>query len=649
MSHLAAITLAGLAEGTGGHGGMAPGAVPVGVPAILWACLLLVSAFHWRREGALRERLIVLGCTLGLMGECHIFSPPLELAFSSAAILVIAAVFLQDLLHDLVLARRFLWGSLGVLALGTLVAFWGWGEAHLANPGATFDQTWCGWAFRLIAGLLILFPLVTLWRKTCGWMRDIGCAALALFCISEGLILPGMALGGVDEQVLTPLRQGCEITALVLLGYMYVRESAETRERLEAQLRQAQKMEAIGTLAGGVAHEFKNIIGVLLTYQYLLRHEIREEGPVPYYLQKMGLSLERAKSLAQQVLTFSRLSSTDREPVDLAHIAHEALQFLRASLPEAIEIDERIDETGTVVLADGTQMYQLLINLCSNAEHAMRGRAGRLDIHVEPAVIETAHDSVPVHLAPGDYVRLAVGDTGCGIPSDIQNRIFDPFFTTKVVGEGAGMGLAIVHGIVASHGGGLAVESEVGQGTTFSVYLPRCREAVPDRTEVEEAILVGQGCILLVDDDADMTSGLEMALSNQGYEVLAYTQPAAALAAFDREPRRFDLVITDQSMPGMTGAYLAQAVRKRRSDIPIILCTGFRDGPEASDVMQPEFDAVCRETRAGTGTLQNYPARVIETSRVGAPQDDGGRRAVLGRGVALACRAICTVPDGVQR
>ncbi|PON14401.1 hypothetical protein C2W62_29220 [Candidatus Entotheonella serta] len=287
------------------------------------------------------------------------------------------------------------------------------------------------------------------------------------------------------------------------------------------------------------------------------------------------------------------MSNTDREPIDLAHIAHEALQFFRASLPATIHIHERIINTGTVVRADSTQMYQLLLNLCSNAEHAMRGRAGQLEIRVEPAVIHPSPDSVSTPLPPGDYVRLTVSDTGYGIPHDIQKRIFDPFFTTKVVGEGAGMGLAIVHGIVMSHGGAITVESEVGQGTTFHVYLPRCWASIPERMDVEDAIPAGHGCILLVEDESEIASALQIALSNQGYEVVVHTKPVQAVEAFDLEPQRFDLVITDQTMPGMTGEQLAQAIRKHRYDIPIILCTAVNHMGEAEPPLPPAIDTIC--------------------------------------------------------
>ena len=354
------------------------------------------------------------------------------------------------------------------------------------------------------------------------------------------------------------------------------KRAEEERQHLEAQLHQVQKMEALGALAGGIAHEFNNMLAVILGYAQLATTEICATSPVSQYLQAVETAGNRAKALVQQILAFSHPSEHRREPIPLAPVIQDALKFLRASLPTTINIRQRIaPETGTV-LADATQIHQVLMNLCTNAEYAMRDTGGILEVSADNIEVKDACAAFHPDLQPGVHVRVTVRDTGVGIPASVMERIFDPFFTTKGVGEGTGMGLAIVHGIVTSHDGVIAVESTPREGTTFTIYLPRLTDATPDTFRGSEPVMLqGTGRILLVDDEEVLARLGQGLLESLGYDVVIHTNSLAALETFQAKPDRFDLVITDQTMPAMTGATLVEELRRIRFDIPIILCTGF--------------------------------------------------------------------------
>ena len=372
------------------------------------------------------------------------------------------------------------------------------------------------------------------------------------------------------------------------------RKQAECeRRRLEAQLHQGQKMEAIGTLAGGIAHDFNNILSAILGFAELILDEAPAESSISSDIQEVLKAGQRAKGLVQQILTFSRQGEMAQQPVHLPRLVQETLKLLRASLPSTIEIRQEIEEKCGLVSADVTQIYQILLNLCANAEHAMRDTGGMLTISVAP--VEADADLVAAHpsLRPGPHVQLKLQDTGPGIPSGLLTRIFEPFFTTKQVGEGTGMGLAIVHGIVTSHNGALAVESAPGVGTTFTIYFPRINEVASSQTAAVSAMPRGAGRVLFVDDE-DMLARLgQRLLEGLGYEVFPYTSSMAALAAFEASPEQFDVVITDQTMPQLSGDALARALRRIRPDIPIILCTGFSHIINAERAQALGLDAFC--------------------------------------------------------
>ena len=347
----------------------------------------------------------------------------------------------------------------------------------------------------------------------------------------------------------------------------------EERQKLESQLRQAQKMEAIGTLAGGIAHDFNNILSIIFGYSELAMGE-KDPEKCRQHLKELRKGAERAKELVSQILAFSRKTEQQKQPLQLSLIVKEALKLLRSSIPSTIEIRQNIASTGKV-LADSTQIHQVIMNLCTNAYHAMRETGGTLGVSLEEIEIGP-EDYVHANLSPGRYLRLTVSDTGCGIDPKIIEKIFEPYFTTKKLGEGTGMGLAVVHGIVKSHHGHITVYSEPGKGSSFHVYLPLTKEdaaVLPVEAGLED--LRGKGeRILFIDDEESICKIAAAMLSMNGYQVAIFANGALALAEFEKEPARFDLVITDMTMPSMTGAELAQKILAMRPEIPVILCTG---------------------------------------------------------------------------
>ena len=350
----------------------------------------------------------------------------------------------------------------------------------------------------------------------------------------------------------------------------------QTRERLEAQLCQTQKLEAIGTLAGGIAHDFNNMLSAILGFAELAVDDIPEASPVQHYLQHILTAGRRARDLVQQILTFCRQHNPKRQPVQLHLLVKEALKMLRASLPVTIAIESHIESTSSTVIADPTQMHQILVNLCTNAEYAMRETGGTLDVSLATVEIDTLFATAHPPLRPGPHVQLTVRDTGHGMPQRVLEHIFEPFFTTKSVGEGTGMGLAMVQSIVLNHGGAITVESTPGQGTTFEIHLPCSKGAVGVSARLEEAIPSGHyERILFVDDEIALTYLGQAMLDRLGYRAEVSTSAPEALELFRAAPHQFDLVITDQTMPQMTGETFVRELRRIRPDIPVILCTGF--------------------------------------------------------------------------
>lgn len=375
-----------------------------------------------------------------------------------------------------------------------------------------------------------------------------------------------------DQQSLAYLR---DITAQ--------RRAEEEKARTEAQLRQAQKMEALGTLAGGIAHDFNNILGVIIGYTEMAQMETDEGSSPQSSFQEVLKAANRAKDLVKQILAFSRQGEQEKRPVQVGLITNEALKMLRASLPSTIEIQKDV-QSKAAVMADPTQIHQVLMNLCTNAAHAMRREGGILSVSLQDVRIEQDFIAPNSELLYGTYVRLTVKDTGHGIAPSILDRIFDPFFTTKKQGVGTGLGLSVVHGIVKRHGGAIEVESVPGQGTSFHVFFPAMEAAVEKPVVQAGALPGGSERILVVDDEPGLAKTTMQMLERLGYRVEFRTNGADALEAVRARAHenRFDLVITDMTMPHLTGADLARELFKLDPQLAVVLCTGF------SERMDPE-------------------------------------------------------------
>jgi PAS domain S-box-containing protein len=351
------------------------------------------------------------------------------------------------------------------------------------------------------------------------------------------------------------------------------------RKRLEEQLQQAQKMEAIGTLAGGIAHDFNNILGIILGYAEIASFDTPKDSQIHANLDHVRKAARRATDLVRQILAFSRQSKQERGLVIISPVVKECLKLLRASLPSTIEIRQNIGVPAGEdrISSDPTKIHQVLMNLCTNASHAMRKKGGILEVSLSDVFLEPRELERLPGLSPGPYLKLTVSDTGHGIEPAIINRIFEPYFTTKGVGEGTGLGLAVVHGIVKEHQGTITVHSEIGRGTTFDVFLPKIEGKAKAADEIPTNLPLGNESILYVDDEPALVDVGMRILRRLGYTVTARSSSIEALEAFRSQPNSFDMIITDQTMPHMTGLELTRNILSIRPGIPIIICTGFSE------------------------------------------------------------------------
>jgi len=358
------------------------------------------------------------------------------------------------------------------------------------------------------------------------------------------------------------------------LGLRGVLVNISERKKLETQLRQVQKMEAIGTLAGGIAHDFNNILSAVIGYAELALDNVEKGSILEDYLQEIFTAGNRAKDLVKQILTFARQVDEEIKPVKVITVAKEALKLLRASIPASIEIRQHL-ESDSLIMGDPTQIHQIFMNLCTNAAHAMEERGGEMEIGLVDVELDDSSPLTLNGLKAGSYMKINVSDTGPGISPDIIDSIFEPYFSTKDVGEGTGMGLAMVHGIVESYGGKITAESEFGKGTTLLIYLPITKRRDFKRSFEEEKLPSGNERILLVDDELPIVKIGSRILETLGYHVTVRTSSVEALELFRSRPNDFDLVITDMTMPNMKGDKLADELMGIRPDIPVILCTGY--------------------------------------------------------------------------
>jgi signal transduction histidine kinase/ActR/RegA family two-component response regulator len=358
-----------------------------------------------------------------------------------------------------------------------------------------------------------------------------------------------------------------------------------TQERkLEDQLLQSQKMEAIGTLAGGIAHDFNNMLAAILGFTEMAMEDLPDHPDVEKNLQNVSKAAMRARDLVKQILAFSRKTDHERNPLSLLPLIKETVQLLRASIPTTIEIKFTATATSDTVLAAPVEIQQILMNLATNASLAMQEKGGTLDVSLTDINFEPDSPVFGADISPGEYVQLMVKDTGTGMGPDVMKRIFEPFFTTREVGKGTGMGLSVVYGIVKDLQGTVTVESELGVGSTFSVLLPKVK--TDEQAEAVKTIEIpgGNERILFVDDEEMLVEWGRATLEKLGYTVTAITDSREALKTFLSDPSRFDLVITDHTMPQMAGSQLIKELLTTRGDIPIILCTGHSDNisPESA-------------------------------------------------------------------
>jgi signal transduction histidine kinase/CheY-like chemotaxis protein len=380
------------------------------------------------------------------------------------------------------------------------------------------------------------------------------------------------------------------------------------KEALETQLRQTQKMEAIGTLAGGIAHDFNNILAAIMGHTELALLQTDEPAKAEKSMSEVLAASQRARELVGQILAFSRHSESELQPLQISSVIKEALRLLRASLPASITIVQKQMDDQSVIVADPTQIHQIMMNLCTNAAHAMLPKGGTLTVALATVEIDAEQQSPPEpypdSLAEGQYVRLSVSDTGRGIPAHYLDRIFDPYFTTKAKGVGTGLGLAVVRGIVQNHGGIIEVKSIPEQGTTVLVYFPRARDQVNPEIRKLQTLRRGRENILIIDDEAGLAALGGKLLTTLGYKATAHTDPESALAEFRKNPQAFDLVITDMVMPAMNGISLSREITSIRADIPVILYTGFNDEDEAELIQNSGIKFVLRKPITITGLSQ---------------------------------------------
>jgi len=365
-----------------------------------------------------------------------------------------------------------------------------------------------------------------------------------------------------------------ERTAELEKAYETLQLETQERVRLEAQLRRAQKMEALGTLSGGIAHDFNNVLAAVVGFAELVADHVEKGSKAEQCIRRVVEAGLRGRDLVRQLLAFSRRTEKEKKPLEVASILKETVKLLKATTPAFISIKTRIASDPGLILGDPTQIQQVLMNLCTNAVYAMREKGGLLDVRLSHVDVPPT-DGSPDGMEPGPYVKIVVHDTGTGMPPDIIDKIFDPFFTTKTVGEGTGLGLSVVHGIVTQSDGYIFVESEPGKGSTFTVYFPQISGEVKIEEPESAEIPNGSERILFVDDEEALVLVGERILAELGYSVTSRTKSREALSLVSEDPSRFDLVITDVSMPEMTGVEFAREVLSLRPDMPIIMSTGF--------------------------------------------------------------------------
>jgi nitrogen-specific signal transduction histidine kinase/CheY-like chemotaxis protein len=388
----------------------------------------------------------------------------------------------------------------------------------------------------------------------------------------------------------------------------------EERKLLERQLSQAQKMQAIGTLAGGVAHDFNNLLSAIRGYSELAVMIPEKDAELDNCLQQIQKACSRAEDLVKQILAFARQADQNRRPIKVRRIAEEVMVLLRSTIPSSIRIESTL-ESESMVLADPTQVHQIFLNLGSNAAQAMESDGGVLKLTLDDVTISAQQAREYVDLSPGDYIRIALSDMGIGIPEAHMDTIFEPYFTTKPVGGGTGLGLSVVHGIVKGLQGEIMVASQPGQGTCFTVYLPVTSESEPVAAAEDDTLPRGSGHILVVDDEEAVADMVGQTLRRCGYTVSVYTDSEAALTFFRGRPTVIDAIVTDMTMPQMNGDVLAHKSKTIRPDVPVLLCTGYSSKLAGKTAAEIGVEALCLKPLTGKNLLTTLRA-VLDQSRL---------------------------------
>ncbi len=372
-----------------------------------------------------------------------------------------------------------------------------------------------------------------------------------------------------------------------------LKEEIETRKKyekergeLQTQLFQLKKMETIGTLAGGIAHDFNNILTPILGYTDMALEELPDESTLRFDIEQINQAATRGKDLVQQILTFSREVNFDKKPIQLNLVVKEVLNLLKASFPAGIEVRQKLNPDIGTILADATHMHQIFMNLCTNASHSMMNTGGILEVTLDVIAADRTLIRKVTNLKKGKYVRLTLSDTGHGMDNKTKERIFEPFFTRKEVGSGSGLGLSVVHGIVNNYDGAITVDSILGKGTTFTIYLPQYGTSPVSINELNRTVTKGNEYILFVDDEQEITYMGKKMLENLGYKVTIKTDSLSALEEFKLNPEKYSLLVTDQTMPKMFGTELAARMKEIRPELKVIIITGYID--KLSEDMIPE-------------------------------------------------------------
>lgn len=401
---------------------------------------------------------------------------------------------------------------------------------------------------------------------------------------------------------------------IVLLDISEKKKALEEKEKVQIQLQQARKMESIGTLAGGIAHEFNNMLAVIMGFTELAAEEIPDENPAKGYIEEILTTSLNAKEVVKKLLNVAQKMPTRKKPVPIATLIKDSLNIIRETMPATIEIRQNIRCSDQMILGDATEISKVLMHLCTNAAHAMREQPGVLTVGLEAVEVSPVSEGRFAGLPPGHYARLKIADTGKGIKPDIMDRLFDPYFTTKDVDEGLGLGLAVVHGILKEHNGSVRIESKVGKGTTVEVLLSLTEEQAKKTIEHKTAHTTGTERIMLVDDEVTLVKMVTLMLERSGYEVVGKTSSLEALETIKDNPDAFDLVITDMALPGLSGDRLAQGIKQIRENMPVILCTGHSELINEKEASQLGINAFAMKP-LGQKDLLQIVRRVLDETK----------------------------------